>query len=53
VGFFDLSLASIGPIAGLIVRHENYAAVFLTGGIAALLALALITVQGHAPPKAL
>jgi hypothetical protein len=32
---------------------ENYAAVFLTSGIAALLALALITVQGHAPPKAL
>lgn len=40
--FFDLSLSIAGPIAGLIAGWYNFQAVFLFGGISALLAVLIM-----------
>jgi len=53
VGFFDLSLASIGPAAGLIVSHDDYSPVFLLGALAATLALILAAVPARVSPSPL
>jgi MFS family permease len=51
VGFFDLSLASIGPAVGLIVSHDDYSPVFLIGALAATLALILAAVPARVLPS--
>jgi MFS family permease len=42
VAFFDVSLALSGPVAGAVVGSLGYGAAFLTGAIAAGLAVALV-----------
>ncbi len=39
--FQDLAYGGTGPLAGLLADHEGYASVFLAGGLAATLALAI------------